>query len=215
MNNSTLRDNVFAELACQLHLPSTHITVAADSGVVRLTGYVSSYAEKVAAEHAVKGVAGVRAVVTESLEVSTGAGVPADEELAMRARNSVEWSALVPRERVDVSVTGHRVTLTGEVDWQFQRVAAEAIVRGLAGVADVTNEITLRAQPQAADVRSQIEVGLRRSANLDARFIRVTVVDGSVTLDGAVGSWSARERARDVAWMAPGVRAVADLLLIA
>jgi osmotically-inducible protein OsmY len=132
----------------------------------------------------------------------------------MRARTSLGWAALVPSGQVEVSVASRWVTLSGQLEWHFQRAAAETIVRDLAGVAGVSNEITLRTRPQSTNLKSHIERALRRSADLDARFIRVKVVDGLVTLEGAVGSWYARERAKDAAWMAPGVSAVRDLLVV-
>src|SRR4029077_1255571 len=88
------------------------------------------------------------------------------------------------------------------------------IVRNLTGVAGVSNEITLRTASQMTDLKAPIERALKRSADLDARFIRVSVVDGLVTLEGAVGSWHARERAEEVAWMAPGVSSVRDMLVV-
>jgi osmotically-inducible protein OsmY len=206
MDDSKLRQDVLDELDWQPHIPSAQIAVTVDQGVVRLSGYVSTYAEKVAAEQAVKRVIGVRAAVVESLEVRVADAIAgADEEIAMRARTSIAWAALVE----------HRwVTLSGQLEWHFQRAAAETVVRNLAGVAGVSNEITLQPQPQTTNLKAHIERALRRSADLDARFIRVKVVDGLVTLEGAVGSWHARERAKDAAWMAPGVRAVHDLLIV-
>ena len=216
MDDSQLRQDVLDELDWQPQIPSAQIAVRADQGVVRLFGYVSTYAEKVAAEHAVKRVAGVRAVVVERLEVRVADGIAdADEEIDRRARTSIGWAALVPSGQVEVSVKDRWVTLSGQLEWHFQRAAAETIVRNLAGVTGVSNEITLRAQPQTTSLKAHIERALKRSADLDARFVRVKVVDGLVTLEGAVGSWYARERAREAAWMAPGVSAVRDLLIIA
>jgi osmotically-inducible protein OsmY len=216
MDDSKLRQDVLDELDWQPHIPSAQIGVTVDQGVVHLSGYVSTYAEKVAAEQAVKRVIGVRAAVVESLEVRVADGIAdADEEIAMRARTSIGWAALVPSGQVEVSVENRWVRLSGQLEWHFQRAAAETVVRNLAGVAGVSNEITLRPQPQTTNLKSHIERALRRSADLDARFIRVKVVDGLVTLEGAVGSWQARERAKDAAWMAPGVRAVHDLLIVA
>jgi len=94
----------------------------------------------------------------------------ADEEIAMRARTSLGWAALVPSGQVKVSVVSRWVTLSGQLEWHFQRAAAETIVRDLAGVAGVSNEITLRARPQTTNLKSHIERALRRSADLDARF---------------------------------------------
>lgn len=215
MDDSKLRQDVLDELSWQSHFPAAQITVTADQGTVHLSGYVTTYAQKVAAEQAVKRVVGVRAAVVDSLEVKVADGISgADEELAARARASISWAALVPSDHVQVEVQNRWVTLAGELDWHFQRTAAETIVRNLAGVAGVSNEITLRANPQTTDLKAAIERALKRSSDLDARFIRVKVVDGLVTLEGAVGSWHARERAEEAAWMAPGVSAVRDMLIV-
>jgi osmotically-inducible protein OsmY len=215
MDDSKLRQDVLDELNWQPHIPSAQISVTADRGIVHLSGYVGAYAQKVAAEQAVKRVVGVRAAVVESLEVKVTDGVSgADEEIALRARASISWAALVPSGQVQVNVQDRWVTLSGQLDWHFQRTAAETIVRNLTGVAGVSNEITLRTHPQTMGLKVAIERALNRSADLDARFIRVSVVDGSVTLEGAVGSWYARERAQEVAWMAPGVSSVRDRLTV-
>ena len=189
MNDSNLRQDVLDELSWQPHIPAAQISVTADQGVVHLSGYVTTYAQKIAAEQAVKRVVGVRAAVVESLEVKVAEGISAaDEELAARARASLSWAALVPSGQVQVDVQSRWVTLSGQLDWHFQRTAAETIVRNLAGVAGVSNDITLRAHPQTTDLKAAIERALKRSSDLDARFIRVKVVDGLVTLEGAVGS---------------------------
>ena len=215
MDDSKLRQEVLDELNWQPHIPSAQITVTADRGIVQLSGHVSTYAQKVAAEQAVKGIVGVRAAVVDNLEVKVADGNSgADEEIALRARASISWAALVPSDQVQVDVKSRWVTLSGQLDWHFQRTAAESVVRNLAGVAGVSNEITLRTHPQTTDLKAAIERALRRSADVDARFIRVKVVDGLVTLEGAVGSWYARERAEEAAWMAPGVSSVRDMLIV-
>ena len=215
MNDSTLRQDVLDELNWHPHIPSDQITVTADNGIVHLTGYVTTYAQKIAAEQAVKRVLGVRAAVVERLEVKVVDAIAGfDEEIAMRARASLSWAALVPSGQVQVTVQNRWITLSGQLDWHFQRVAAESVVRNLAGVAGVSNEITLRSRTQTTDLKAAIERALRRNAALDARFIRVKVVDGLVTLEGAVGSWHARELAEEAAWMAPGVSAVRDMLIV-
>lgn len=215
MDDSKLRQDVLDELNWHPHISSAQITVTATQGIVNLSGSVTTYAQKVAAEQAVKRVVGVRAAVVERLEVRVTEGISgADEEVATRARASLSWAALVPSGQVQVTVQSRWITLSGQVDWHFQRTAAETIVRNLAGVTGVSNEITLRAHPQTTDLKAAIERALKRSADLDARFIRVKVVDGLVTLEGAVGSWYARERAQEAAWMAPGVSAVRDMLIV-
>ena len=138
-----------------------------------------------------------------------------DDEIAQRALNSLAWDAMVPRDGVTVTVRNGVVTLSGQVSWQFERNAAEKAVRTLYGVVDVVDNIKLKTRPQPTDVKSRIESALRRNAELDSDSIRVSVSDGTVTLDGTVDTWSARDTAEDAAWSAPGVRTVVDRLSVA
>src|SRR6202166_4265010 len=142
MDDSKLRQDVLDELSWQPNIPAAEITVTADQGTVHLSGYVTTYAQKVAAEQAVKRVVGVRAAVVEGLEVKVADEISgADEEIALRARASISWAALVPSGQVQVDVHNRWVTLSGQLDWHFQRTAAETIVRNLTGVAGGSNEI--------------------------------------------------------------------------
>ena len=100
MDDSKLRQDVLDELSWQPHIPAAEITVTADQGTVHLSGYVTTYAQKVAAEQAVKRVVGVRAAVVESLEVKVADEISgADEEIATRARASISWTRSSPAVR--------------------------------------------------------------------------------------------------------------------
>ena len=210
MSDVTLRNDVIEELSWRPDIKSEHIGVTAENGVVTLSGHVPTYTENYVAEQAVKRVSGVRAVV-EDLEVRfPGVNSTADDEIAKRALNSLEWDTAIPRNAVQVKVENGWVTLSGSVDWQYQKSAALSAVRKLAGVAGVENAIVLQPQPRPADVKLRIEQALMRNAELDGKSIRVSVNGGSVTLNGVVDSLSAREQAEDAAWMAPGVTSVMD-----
>jgi osmotically-inducible protein OsmY len=215
MNDATLRQNVIDELAWRPDINSAHIGVTADKGVITLSGYVASYAQKYEAEQCVKGVVGVRGLA-ENLEVrySDDRYSTKDDEIAKRAVNSLAWDARVPADSVKVTVENGFVTLSGEVNWQFERNAAENSVRKLYGVVGVTNDIKLKSQPQPSDVKSRIESALKRSAQLDSDAIAVSINGGTVTLVGTVDNWLAREIAEDAAWAAPGVNSVRDWLAV-
>jgi osmotically-inducible protein OsmY len=214
MDDAMLRQNVLDELAWRPAIESAHIGVTADHGVVTLTGHVPSYAKKYEAEQAVKRVDGIRGIADE-LEVRyPGAPSTKDDEIAKRALNSLAWDSLVPRDSIKVTITNGWVTLDGEVQWQFEKNAAASVVRNLYGVVGVTNDIKLKTKPQPPDVKARIERALKRSAQLDSDTIRVSVNDGTVTLEGTVDSWAAREQAEDAAWSAPGVNSVRDLLSV-
>ena len=214
MDDATLKQYVLDELAWRPDIDSSHIGVSADDGVITLSGYVPSYAQKIEAENAVKQVVGVHGLAEELGVQYPGDYSPTDDEVAQRALNCLAWDSSVPKNSVQVTVENGIVTLSGQVTWQFQRSSAEDAVRTLYGVVDVINNITLKSQPQPSDVKSRIEGALKRNAELDSDAIQVSVDGGTVTLDGSVDSWSARDAAEDAAWAAPGVKSVRDRLSV-
>jgi osmotically-inducible protein OsmY len=215
ISDAVLKQDVEEELAWRPDIESDHIGITTNSGIVTLKGYVPTYVQKHAAEAAVKRVAGVRGVV-ESLQVYLAGSNPTeDEELARRAINSLDWDARVPRQSVKVTVEGGSLSLSGEVSWQYQKSAAENAVRKLCGVVNVINNVTIKRQPQPADIKQLIENALKRSAELDSKSIQVAVTNGTVTLDGTVDSWMARDQAEGAVWAAPGIIEVRDNLRVA
>lgn len=213
MDDKLLKRMVEDELSWEPSIDAADIGVAVEKGIVRLTGRVASYAEKIAAETAVKRVKNVRGYVND-LEVAYFDDGTHDEDVAARVANVIEWNTMVPKGVVKVQVQKGFVTLTGQVDWQHQRNAAEQGVRALRGVRGLYNQIQLRAQVRTADIKRRIETALDRQAVAEADQIRVTVEGDKVRLDGKVKAWSERELVERAAWSAPGVRAVDDHLAI-
>lgn len=215
MDDKTLRQDVVDELQFEPAVDAAHIGVAVEDGVVSLSGHVGSYAEKLAAEKAVKRVKGVRALA-EGLKVRFASDKKTnDDEIAHRALTILQWSAVAPQNNVMVKVQDGWVTLSGEVNWQHQRVAAERLVRRLSGIHGVLNTITLKPQVQPQDVKRRIEDALRRSAEIQAQTIQVSVEDGrAVALEGYVHDWEERDAVERAAWSVPGVTRVIDRLHI-
>lgn len=218
MSNSTnLQHRVQEELEWEPSLDASDIGVAATQpGVVTLTGTVASYAEKVTAERAAKRVAGVRAVANDIEVRLLGSLKRNDTEIAQAVLRALEWDIAVPHEKIKVRVDDAWVSLEGEVSLQFQRAAAENAVRRLMGVRGVSNLIRLQVSPavKPAEVKNRIEAALRRSAEIDARGIRVEAEDSTVILRGNVRSWAERDEAERAVWGAPGVSAVKDELIV-
>jgi osmotically-inducible protein OsmY len=212
-----IQQDVLAELKWEPRLAPTEIGVAVKDGIVMLSGWVGAYTTKWAAEEAALRVRGVKGVANE-LEVRLPiAAQRPDPEIAEAAVRALEWDAMVPSEQLDVTVSQGQVTLKGEVAWQYQRQAAERVVRRLSGVKGVTNLIVVR--PSAlgvppADVQAQVEQALARSAERDALGITVAFEGSTVVLRGRVRSWAARETAERAAWMAPGVTAVDNQIAV-
>jgi osmotically-inducible protein OsmY len=194
---------------------SSKIGVAVNKGVVTLTGFVSSYAEKWAAERAAKRVSGVNALVVELQVQLPGYVKKSDADIAKAAENALSWDVLVPADSVSVMVENGWVTLDGNVNWQYQRSAAEDAVRGLTGVTGVSNTIAVKPTVSPTNIKSQIEAALERNAILDAENINVQIDGRKVILTGTVSSWAEREEAEAAAWAAPGVTDLKDSLTIA
>src|SRR3954468_3777352 len=171
--DAELQREVIDELVWEPSVDAAHIGVSVKDGVVTLSGYVSSYAEKYAAERAAKRVHGVKALANE-LEVRLpGSGQRTDVDIAAAAVRALKSNVSVPADKIKVTVSKGWVKLEGEVDWQYQKHAAERGVRYLPGVVGVTNLITVKPHVAPSEVKAKIEDALKRSAEMDAGRITV------------------------------------------
>jgi osmotically-inducible protein OsmY len=193
-----------AELGWEPSIDAAHIGVAANAGVVTLTGHVQSFPQKVAAERAAARVKGVKAVAEEIVVKLRDDVRRGDESIAGAAIERLAWDASVPSDALEISVEKGWVTLSGEVDWQFQKEAATQAVRTLIGVVGVSNQIEIKPTVNADDVGQNIMRALHRTWFYDPNTIKVSAQGGKIKLTGQVTTWNARDLAGATAWSAPG-----------
>lgn len=217
MTDQELKQHVQEALDWEPSIDTCDVGVCVDEGVVTLRGNVASYVEKVTAERVAVHVYGVKGVANDLIVRLVRAHERTDTEIAQAAVAALQWSVVVPADRVTLSVANGWVTLSGTLDYYYQSAAAERAVRELTGVKGVSNAILLRAPAKPVstiDVASKIEAAFRRSAEVDARRITVTTQDGRIVLSGNVRSWAERQEAERAAWAAPGVTYVDDRLAV-
>jgi osmotically-inducible protein OsmY len=214
MTDKDLKHNVERALEWEPSIDAGDIGVSVDAGVVTLRGNVASYAEKLTAERVALAIYGVKGLANDLVVHLSSLFQRTDTEIAHAAVDALRWNALLPRDRITVTVANGWLELQGTVDWQYQKDAAVRTVRDLTGVKGVANKIAVKSRVKAADVKAEIEAAFRRSAEIDARRINVTAANGTVILSGNVHSWSERRQAERAAWAAPGVIQVDDRLAI-
>ena len=209
-----IKRDVEAELRWNPDIDATDIAVAVKDGVVTLSGFVRSYAQKFEAEQTAKRVNGVAAVAND-IEVRLPVfNQRPDPEIARDAVAEIQNNLPYSSDHVRVVVRDGWVTLEGSVEWNYQRERAEQVVRRVRGVKGITNLIELQPRVPPVEVKHKIEEAFRRSAELDANRITVETEGGVVTLRGTVRSWAERQEAERVAWATPGVVRVNNLITI-
>lgn len=213
MNDSELKKSVLAELSWEPSVSAAHIGVEANGGIVTLTGHVGNFSAKYTAETAAGRVKGVKAII-EELEVKLPGHIKkGDEAIASIAVDRFAWSVKVPHDVIKVKVEKGWVTLTGEVEWHFQKEAAVREIRDLSGVIGVSDQITIKPRVNIASIGNDITHALHRSWYAP-KTITVRADGGKVSLSGTVHSWHDREEAALTAWAAPGATAVENNIAV-
>ncbi|MCX7279913.1 MAG: BON domain-containing protein [Burkholderiales bacterium] len=215
-SDSQLKHDVLDELKWEPSVNATNVGVEVRDGIVTLAGRVESFSEKWHAERAVQRVHGVRGLAVDVNVELPGLRQHTDADIAAAARNILDWATNIPKKSISVMVENGWLTLSGTVDWSYQRLAAAQAVRHLLGVTGLSDQIVLKSVP-ASDphaVKVAIEAALKRRAVDSANSISVTMLGTEATLTGMAGSWSEREFAEEAAWCTAGVRSVVDRISV-
>ena len=212
--DSQLQIDVIEELKWEPSVHANEIGVEVKDGMVTLSGEVHNFAEKWNAEHAAQRVSGVSALAVDLKIKSPGLAGRTDADIARSAEQVLGWSTSVPDGAIKVMVENGYLTLTGEVNWQHQRLAAAASVRFLMGVTGVSDQIAIKPSLSLSAVKADVETALKRTAIADAKKVHVSIDGPDITLTGKVKSWDERETATMSAWGTPGVRHVIDKITL-
>jgi osmotically-inducible protein OsmY len=214
MSDKDLTADVTDELLWDPKVDGGNIAVAADDGRVTLRGTVGSFREKREAKKAAERVFGVVSVDNQLQVHPMGDDERSDAELRADVLQALMLDSLVPSS-VDAKVEDGFVTLTGTVDWKYQRDEADHVASNIVGTIDVLDEIEVKPKPNAHDVKDDIEKAFKRNAKLDAKDLSISTSNGTVTIRGTVSSWVEHDEALDAAWAAPGVSSVHDEMIVA
>jgi len=214
--DSELQKAVMHELAWDTRVDETAIGVSTHHGVVTLNGFVTSWAQKHAAEAAAHRVAGVLDVANEIKIQPSWTAKHTDVEIAEAVRRALEWDVFIPHRQIrsTVSDDGH-VTLMGTVGTLRQRDDAERAVSNLEGVRLVSNMLVVDAPVVAATaLRNSIKQALERHVAREIDRIGIEVQGATIVLSGRVASWSERQAVVGAAKGTLGVSRIEDQLSI-
>lgn len=210
-----IKRDVLEELKWQPDIDETQIGVMVEEGIVTLTGTLDSFAKKLAAEKAVKKVAGVRGLAMDVQVLFGEALKRTDPEIARAVADALKWNATVPEAQLKFKVEDGHVYLSGELEWGYQKYAAINVIRHLLGVREVhAEDVAVAPKIRVVDVRHKIVKALERLADVDATSVEVDVHGDTVFLKGSVRSVIEKEAAEHAAFRAPGVRRVINELKV-
>ncbi|BBF85800.1 osmotically inducible protein Y precursor [Aquitalea magnusonii] len=212
--DTTLQSDVMAELAWDPQIYASHIGVQAKDGVITLSGEVADFTQKWAAERAALRVGGVQALAVELTVALPWQEQRSDGEISAAAANALHMVPVLKDHAIKVMVEHGWITLSGEVEWDFQRKTAISLLRHLAGVTGISNQITLRSKLLSQAIKEEVEAALKRRAIRDINSITVSIDGPDVILSGSVHSWSERALANHAAAGMPGVRDVIDKISV-
>jgi osmotically-inducible protein OsmY len=205
---------IVKELDRSSGVDSQNIGVGVTDGAVTLSGEVASIPERDAAIEAARRIHCVLALVDDIVVRRDDLNYN-DADIARAANSRLGHLAQLPGAPVKAAVHGHSVTLTGCVDWHYQREAARVAVASLVGVSEVNVEVAIRPTPSRAETKDAIHAALARGARSEAHRIDVEIIGHMATLRGQARSWEERREVENAAWSAPGITDVDNQLVLA
>lgn len=214
-HDEQLQQDVFNELKWEPSVNADNIGVMVKDGIVTLSGHVHTFAEKWRAEEAALRVAGVKALVVEVEVKLLADNQRPDADIARSAENVVRWSNDLRHNSVKIMVEQGWITISGFVEWAYQKRNIGFALSNLMGVVGVNNQLSVEPKIKSEAVKTDIEQALKRRAIEGVKHVSITVQGTEVTLTGHVHSWAERELVNHSAWNTSGVKSVVNHITIA
>ncbi len=205
---------VTKELRYTPDVDASAVDVLVNDAKVTLSGTVASLPQRLAAKRAAMRIAGVRSVIDKTVVHTSTAASPSDQEIATAASQILNWAVAVPANAVKAEVRDHKITLSGNVTWDYQRDAAARAVMYIKGVTEIDNTIMLVQPAPAPEAKTTVEAAIRRYTRLDPKQINVDISGPELTLRGIVPSLADRRHAEYAAWSTLGVTRVKNELRV-
>lgn len=212
--DSVLQKNIRDELLWDPRIVGAGISVSVQNKVATLTGQLDSYAEKIALKQAVERVIGVESLVLNVFVKPPKIHQRSDTEIAAAIEHVFSWSTPVPREKIEILVDNGWVSLSGELDWNFQRIAVERMIRPLKGVVGITDTISLKPRDLPKSASNRIRETVIRQVAREPKNIDISLDGCVITLRGQVQSWAEKNATEGAMWSVPGISKVNSQLTV-
>ena len=213
-SDSQLRREVEEELANNPAIDTNRIGVAVADGIVTLSGHVSDYAQKVAAEKSVLRIAGVVAVVAHMDVTLRENDQRTDEDIALSVRAVLDWISGLEEDSIRIKVEQGWVTLSGSVKDGYRSHVAEKHIGHMRGVTGITNNIRISGSASPVAIEHNIRKAIQRHTDREMKHIAVQVDGGNVTLSGQLSTKAERAIVWGAARATAGVITVVDHLVV-
>lgn len=209
-----LEKDVSNSLKWESLVTNSNVIVISDDGIVTLTGVVDNFTKRTLAENNTRKITGVKSVINKIYVVFDNWEEKKDVAIKAEILTSFRWNWNTLNDTIKVRVLNGWVTLSGELEWHYQREAAKEAVINLIGVKGVSNYISIKSQVDTEIKSTSLRLALENHYALDSKNIEIEVLDSKIILKGTVDSWYQKEIAKQIAWKTPGVLHVIDELLI-
>jgi len=210
MENMTLKNEILHALDQDPKIDASHIGIIVDNGIVTLTGRVHSLTDSEYAVNVTKKVSGVKAIAQEIQVIDNAKNDHSDESILVNITEYFERDTMVPESQVQISVRDGRVTVTGTVEWLFQKNAIEQIIRGVEGVIDYTNQVSIQEPKSDSEMESVIARKIANAPSMNADGLEIAVHNGNVTLGGVIENRKTHNKIVDTVSGVPGVVKLID-----